>query len=154
MKYEDYQYIAKELAVRHAEIKTILDAADENDLISSDNAKIMLSNFFISIGELKMKEDNGMEYFFDINYFRIHPIDNSSIKDVPLPKTIDGLKLSSLLKDNDTNPLHWYDLWKEGHSPYSIAKNITTNIDAKEIKKQVLKLDDAINTLRYRELAS
>ncbi|WP_415408229.1 hypothetical protein ACLHDG_06665 [Sulfurovum sp. CS9] len=152
MKYEEYQYIAKELAVRHDEIKTILDTATDN-IISPDSAKTLLSKYFIAIGELKIRGEGKMSYIFDINHFRIQPIDNE-LMNVRLRKTIDGLKLSSLLNKGDKNPLYWYDQRKQGLSWYAIAKGCSFNIEEKEIKKQVMKLDEAINTLRYRELVS
>ncbi len=153
MRYTDYQYIAKELAKRHPDIINVLNTA-EDDIISPESAKILLRDYFIAIGELQLKDDGKMFYEFNINKFRVVPIENSKLSEAPLPKTIDGLKLSSLLNEERDNPLHWYDRHKNGDTWYAIAKDTSKQLDGKDIKRQVLKIEDAIQQLRYRELAS
>jgi len=150
MKYEDYLYVAKELATRHKTIKELLDTA-EDDIIKPNEAKTLLSDYYIAIGELKMLDDNKMKYIFDINHFRIQPVEDGLMK-AKLPKSMNGIMLSSLLEEDEKNPLHWYDEWKSGKTYYEIANELGRLDQKTQITKKIKAIDNAINELKYREL--
>jgi len=156
LSYSDYMTVAKRLALRHKKIKDILLTADENDLISSDDAKILFKDYYIAIGELTMISETRMTYTFNVNHFRIIPLEvNPNDIFQKFDKKIEGLVLTPMLRDEDDekNPLYWYDQYQIHKSYNKVAGDLGRLDDKKHITGKIKAIQKAIDDLRYRELA-